>query len=102
MVGLEPINKIMNVYYEFLDSCIDKEFSNFGFMIPSKYGVRLNILEGDPVAPFVPGRLALSANRIWIEDEAGVHFIKHREDVDPEVDLKEFMFVKLKAVNLNI
>jgi len=39
------------------------------------------------------------SNRVWAESEDGVKFVKHRF-ADPktvEVDLKEFMWIKLKA-----
>ena len=100
MVGLEPIDKIMNVYYEFHDDHIGREVSNFGYTIPSKYCVRHNIY--DVAGPFVPGRLVHAARRMWQEDKQGVVYLKHRDEVDPEVDPKEFMFIKLKAVTLDV
>lgn len=44
----------------------------------------------------------LASDRIWKEENGGVHYIKHRYE-DPStavVDLKEFMWIKLKAENL--
>lgn len=43
--------------------------------------------------------LGISSDRVWKEDPIGkVAFLKNRiDDVDSEVDMEEFAFVKLKA-----
>jgi len=38
------------------------------------------------------------SDRIWKEDSSGVCFVKNRYNIDYKtVDLKEFMWIKLKA-----
>ena len=41
--------------------------------------------------------LAYPSERIWMEDEDGVQFIKARTYAMPKVDLEEFMWIKLRA-----
>ncbi len=49
-------------------------------------------------APYGPMRKMCSANRIWEEANGEVRFIKNRYlDPDTEVDMQEFMWVKLKV-----
>jgi hypothetical protein len=46
-------------------------------------------------------RLMYSASRIWLEDETGVRYIKHRHAPEhTPVDLEEFIVVKLKSIPL--
>jgi len=43
------------------------------------------------------------ANRVWKENEYGVFFVKHRTKIPTKLsseELKEFMWVKLKAQDL--
>ena len=44
----------------------------------------------------------IASDRIWKEDNGSVSYIKHRyeDPVTAVVDLKEFMWIKLKAENL--
>jgi len=43
-------------------------------------------------------RLSYAAERIWVEDETGVIFIKHRYlPIETKVDMAEFMWVKLRS-----
>jgi hypothetical protein len=37
------------------------------------------------------------SDRVWCEQQGTVWFVKHRADLTTEVDMKEFMWVKLKA-----
>ena len=37
------------------------------------------------------------SDRVWCEQEGKVWFVKHRIDPTVEVDMKEFMWIKLKA-----
>ena len=43
--------------------------------------------------------LAASSDRIWLEDDGEVKFVKHRwlSSSTAQVDLEEFMMVKLKS-----
>lgn len=50
----------------------------------------------------VPRKLAYMSTRIWIERNGKVKFIKNRYVPQiTEVDLKEFMWVKLKSQEFN-
>jgi hypothetical protein len=42
-------------------------------------------------------RLLMHSDRAWCEDKGSVWFIKHRQDPTAEVDMKEFMWIKLSA-----
>jgi hypothetical protein len=42
-------------------------------------------------------RLLQYSDRAWCEQEGAVWFIKHRMDPTTEVDMKEFMWIKLKS-----
>ena len=91
----------MNLYFEYPDIVIGRTFSNFGATIPAKYCVRY-CATPLPGGPLVPLRLMFAADRVWCEDSNGVKFIKNRNGF-PEttpVDSKEFMWVKLSAVNV--
>lgn len=44
------------------------------------------------------------SDRVWVEDDEGVKFAKHRYRIDRELndhDVKEFTFIKLKSVNID-
>ena len=45
----------------------------------------------------VPGMIIYMAERIWVEQDGTIEYIKNRFDVDTPVDLKEFSWIKLKA-----
>jgi hypothetical protein len=70
-------------------------------MFPNRYVARY-----DSKSLFVPsdGKINLThaADRIWVEDESGVRFIKHRfaDLLFAQVDAEEFLMIKLKAVPL--
>ncbi len=82
----------MNYYYEIAD---DK------YMV--QHDLKLETVI-DPVT-FQPVKryrgnfqILYDATRVWAESEDGVKFVKHRfADKTAEVDLKEFMWIKLKA-----
>jgi hypothetical protein len=46
--------------------------------------------------------LMMNSDRAWEESENGVRFVKHRflDVKTAEVDLKEFMWIKLKSVKV--
>lgn len=45
--------------------------------------------------------ITLHSDRIWREDSTGVRFVKNRfQALGDPIDLKEFMWVKLKAENI--
>ena len=91
----------MSLYFEFDERHVGIRYSNFGATIPAKYCVRY-CATPLPGGPLVPLRLMARAQRVWEEDETGIKFIKNRNS-NPKttpVDSKEFMWVKLSAVNV--
>ena len=90
----------MNIYYEIADACIDKYDGN-------KYLVQPAVIEYQVINPetFQPVKYwnfktkpMQFATRAWLESDAGVRFVKNRfEDMTYPVDMKEFMWIKLKA-----
>jgi hypothetical protein len=52
----------------------------------------------------MPLLIALDSYRIWEESPKGIRFVKHRwaqgKVEDEPVDLKEFMWVKLSAIQI--
>lgn len=82
----------MNYYFEFGDNVIGHRDPYIH--IPAKYCVRYTPAE----RPNPPLKLCQFANRIWREDSTGnIQYIKNRLDTLADVDLKEFMWVKLSA-----
>ena len=82
-----------NYYYEFSDEVA----ANLGW---PKYIAHTNPFHGHSWATiYMNGRsLGHMAERVWREDEDGVHFVKNRFGGHAaDVDLKEFMWIKLKS-----
>ena len=75
-----------NIYYELADESTTlfggKYFTN-NIISDSKsiYGIKLYS----------------NSDRVWMEDKGKIWFIKNRWFPTPTVDLKEFMWIKLKA-----
>lgn len=74
-------------YYELHDSVINEW--------DSKYQVVYSRTGDAMMAGGV--RLTQNSTRIWKEDSNKVRFVKNRFGPDTKVDLKEFMWIKLKA-----
>lgn len=73
-------------------------------LLESDWGGRYFVKAGRKGDAMMAGGFAatLASDRIWKEDSSGVHYVKHLYE-DPGtavVDLKEFMWIKLKAENL--
>ena len=65
-----------------------------------KYFTLHNVRDCDAIMPRYAS-LVLCSNRVWQEDETGVVFAKHKWQLNkPNVDLKEFMWIKLQAQEL--
>jgi len=45
--------------------------------------------------------LTQAANRIWEQQEAGVRYVKNRAGPSKDVDMKEFMWIALRAVEID-
>lgn len=91
----------MNLYFEFNDSAIGREFNSFQHPIPAKYCVRYCATDL-PGGPLVPLRLMAFADRVWQEDDTGIKFLKNRNG-NPEttpVDMKELTWIALQAVTV--
>lgn len=71
--------------YQYLSAVIVDDREKGGFTFPS-------LVNGQAI------QSAYIAQRIWMEHSEGVHFIKNREHGLPvDVDIKEFMWVKLRS-----
>jgi len=82
---------MMNVYYEYAPAVT----ASLG--ITHLYWARYNVDDGYTV-DFTSMRFS---NRVWVEDEFKIKYIKYRWDSPaPAVDLKEFMWVKLRSKEL--
>jgi len=79
---------MINYYFEFSDTVAEK-------MDINKYVTRRLILNWQNI--YRNGyNLGHMANRVWCEDEASVCFVKNRFAHADDVDMKEFMWIKLK------
>jgi len=80
----------MNLFFE-LSQAMNSEHKHFAAINAVK-----------PPYGFFPIRyhgFAAASERIWLEDETGVRFLKHRwknQSTEP-VDFEEFMMIKLKS-----
>lgn len=79
----------MNAYFELADVVADK--------LGNKYYV-VHGIEDTGQLFFRCRNLIQNSDRAWLEDSVKVSFIKHRWEVSPVLDLKEFMWIKLKCV----
>ena len=79
-------------YYEINDSMIGSYDSKYHVVHSSQY----------TDAMMAGGyRITRESDRIWREDSTGIRFVKNRYTIDYDtVDLKEFMWIKLKAREL--
>lgn len=81
---------VVNLYYEVNDSLVNRK------LYKSKYYV-----VDTEVKDYPRLSLQMDSDRIWCEDITGVRFVKNRYIVDyNDVDLKEFMWIKLKAQDI--
>lgn len=78
-----------NYYFEFSDNVLSMK------LFPSKHMTGTGRFHGWR-------EYAMNAERIWSEHSGSVFFIKNRTwaMAKPPVDLKEFMWIKLKAQNI--
>ena len=84
----------MNYYFELSESCVATVKTN-GRRYLSACGVPDNVSMLSANGLF---RLAMTSDRIWVEDDTGVRFYKNRFIYPiPEVDLMEFAFIKLQC-----
>lgn len=86
----------MNVFFELAESLVGRKEVG----LPGRYFAVYGAESGNEVQ----GRhlkLMQFSDRVWAEDNNGVRFMKHRYAYPtPKVDLKEFMWVKLRSVNV--
>lgn len=91
----------MILYLEFHESQIGLRYNVSQRNIPAKYCTR-NCSTDLAGGPLMPAGLVHRAQRVWLEDENGIKFIKNRHS-NPEttpVDMKELMWIKLQAVTI--
>jgi hypothetical protein len=78
---------VANFYFEIADCMIDK--------VGGKYYMTSKSITSNLAGK--SQRLLEYSDRAWCEQKGAVWFIKHRMDPTAEVDLKEFMWIKLSA-----
>lgn len=83
----------MNVFFELADSASD----TYGH----KYFALYDIRKSDGITSLLRNVMQYS-DRVWVEEESGVRFLKHRysEARQTSVDMKEFFWIKLKSCTL--
>jgi hypothetical protein len=77
---------VAEYYYEINDSFVEQWGSKYITVSPrSVFG------------------LAMHAERVWLEDDTGIRYVKNRVEnpKTAQVDLQEFMWVKLSSKNIN-
>ena len=83
----------MNLFFE-LSPAMDSKHKHFAayHKIKPMYGLFPTKYHG----------MAASSDRIWLEDDGEVKFVKHRwaSIDDAQVDLEEFMMIKLKSIQI--
>lgn len=86
----------MNIYYEINKGLADREFDGVTNFVQYDVVVRNN---GEEVR--YNRRAMECADRVWEESEKGVKYVKYRFNYPiPKIDMKEFMWVKLKSRQL--
>ena len=93
----------MNVYYEIADGLID-DFKGHKYLVQNdveETGV-INPTSFEYETTYMYYRNAMwNSNRVWAETENGVKYHKNRiVGVNKEVDMKEFMWIKLRAQSI--
>jgi hypothetical protein len=80
----------VNAYFELADCIVDTGAAKYF----AAYDVRKSKVIGG-----VYRTLMLNSNRVWLEEESGVRFLKNRfGNIDTiAVDLEEFFIVKLQS-----
>jgi hypothetical protein len=78
-----------NLYFEFSDHVLSMK------LFPHKY--MSTSLERESIIVSKWSEYNMNAERVWCEQEGHVWFIKHEEFPIPEVDTKEFIWIKLQA-----
>lgn len=86
----------MNIYFEINKDLADREFNGCTNFVQHDVVVRNN---GEDVRFNL--RAMQCSNRAWEESEKGIRYVKYRFGGPiPKVDMKEFMWVKLKSRQL--
>lgn len=79
-----------NIYYEVADCLLERK------LYKSKYYVVHTDFKDYPKLS-----IQMDSDRIWYDGSEGVRFVKNRYNIDYDaVDLKEFMWIKLKAQDI--
>lgn len=83
----------MNVFFELADEAIE----NYTHKHLALYNTRKSAVIGGQYR-----KILLFSNRVWVEEDTGVRFLKHRfsEASQTPVDMKEFFWIKLKSHTL--
>ena len=92
----------MSIYFEFPDCVIGHKLGNwYGHTpIPAKYCVRSDFKHSG-FKSLIPWKIIARADRVWTDENGQVEYLKNPNGSGKDsVDLKEFMFVKLAAVEI--
>ena len=83
----------MNVFFELADGVVEE----YGHKYLALYNVRKSAVIGGQYR-----EILLMSNRVWVEEDTGVRFLKHRfsEASTTPVDMKEFFWIKLKSATV--
>lgn len=87
----------MNVFFELSEYVVGSKLLGLSGRYFAIYGVEPgNEVRGEH------RRIMMYSERVWAEDDNGyVRFMKHRyEYPTPTIDMKEFMWVKLRSINI--
>lgn len=83
----------MNMYCELADSILSPK---------GKYLVMHNLINDQGLRPSYRYRLMSQSDRVWVEDQNGVRFIKNRfsdiyDTCGYDIDMEEFLMIKLMS-----
>lgn len=84
----------MNVFFELADCVVDPECG--------KYFAAYDVRKSEAIAGIRYRTLMQNSDRAWAEEDGKVRFLKHRysEASSTSVDMKEFMWVKLRSTSV--
>lgn len=85
------------MYLEFSDAALNKVPAKYGYVVSANDIVQSVTQYGLSITTYIQ-----LANRVWIEDNQGLRYVKNRYE-DPrtaKVDMEEFFWIKLQSVRL--
>lgn len=92
----------MSIYFEFPDCAVGRRTGDqtWDAFVPAKYCVRSDF-NNPGLKTLIPWKIIARADRVWSDENGQVEYLKNRTGSGKApVNLKEFMFVKLAAVEI--